>query len=53
MRLLCLLFLAAFVGAVGLFIYQNQQDVTLRLFDWPGPRPPVSNGVGPPVVVAE
>lgn len=34
MRLLCLLFLAVFVAAVGLFIYQNHQEVTLTLFDW-------------------
>jgi uncharacterized membrane protein YciS (DUF1049 family) len=35
MRLLCFLFLVAFAGAVGLLAYQNQQDVTLNMFNQP------------------
>jgi uncharacterized membrane protein YciS (DUF1049 family) len=31
MRLLCFLFLVAFVGAVGLLAYQNQQEVSLTV----------------------
>ncbi len=34
MRFLCFLFLLAFAGAVALFAYQNQQDVSLRFFNW-------------------
>ncbi len=33
MRLLCFLFLLAFAGALGLFAYQNQFDVTLTFWD--------------------
>jgi hypothetical protein len=33
MRLLCFLFLVAFVGAVGLLVYENQQEVPLKLFN--------------------
>jgi uncharacterized integral membrane protein len=34
MRLLYLLFLVAFAGAVVIFAYQNQEEVHLRFFDW-------------------
>jgi uncharacterized integral membrane protein len=34
MRFLCFLFLVVFGGAVAFFAYENQQDITLRLFDW-------------------
>ena len=34
MRLLCFLFLIAFAGAVGLFAWHNQQEVTLTFFNW-------------------
>jgi predicted ribosomally synthesized peptide with SipW-like signal peptide len=34
MRALCLLFLVAFLGAVGAFAYFNQQEVSLRMFNW-------------------
>jgi len=34
MRFLCFLFLVAFAGVIGLFAWQNQQEVTLRLFEW-------------------
>jgi hypothetical protein len=34
MRFLCFLFLVLFAGAVGAFAYFNQQDLTLRFFDW-------------------
>jgi uncharacterized integral membrane protein len=34
MRILCLLFLAAFAGAVGVFAVQNQQEVTLAFLRW-------------------
>lgn len=34
MRLLCLLFLAAFVGAVAIFVTQNQQTVTVSFWNW-------------------
>ena len=33
MRMICLLFLIVFAAAVGLFAYQNRQDVTLNFFD--------------------
>jgi hypothetical protein len=33
MRLLCFLFFLAFVGAVGLLAYQNQQDVSLMVLN--------------------
>jgi lysylphosphatidylglycerol synthetase-like protein (DUF2156 family) len=33
MRILCFLFLVAFAGAVALFAYQNQQEVSLTLWD--------------------
>jgi len=33
MRLLCFLFLVAFAGAVGVLAYQNQQEVTLAVFN--------------------
>ena len=33
MRLICFLFLLVFAGAVGLFAYQNQQEVTLAFWD--------------------
>ena len=33
MRFLCLLLLLAFLGAVGYFAYQNQQEVTLKFMD--------------------
>lgn len=33
MRTLCFLFLVAFLGAVGLLAYENQQDVTLTFFN--------------------
>jgi lipopolysaccharide assembly protein A len=34
MRLLCFLFLVAFVGAVVAFALQNQQEITLSFFKW-------------------
>jgi uncharacterized membrane protein YciS (DUF1049 family) len=34
MRVLCLLFLVVFAGAVTLFAWQNQSDVTLTFFNW-------------------
>jgi hypothetical protein len=34
MRFLCLLFLLVFAGAVGLFAYQNQHDVTVTFWSW-------------------
>jgi uncharacterized integral membrane protein len=34
MRFLCFLFLLAFAGAVGLFAYQNQHDVTVTFLKW-------------------
>jgi lipopolysaccharide assembly protein A len=34
MRLLCFLFLVAFVGAVVAFAMQNQQEITLSFFKW-------------------
>ena len=34
MRFLCFLFLVALAGAVGLFAWQNQQEVTIGFFDW-------------------
>jgi uncharacterized membrane protein YciS (DUF1049 family) len=34
MRLLCLLFLVAFAGAVVLFAFQNQQHVTLTFLNY-------------------
>jgi uncharacterized integral membrane protein len=34
MRFLCFLFLVAFAGAVGIFIYQNQHDVTVTFLNW-------------------
>jgi uncharacterized integral membrane protein len=34
MRVMCFLFLAVFVGIVVLFAWQNQDTVTLTLFDW-------------------
>jgi len=33
MRLFCFLFLLAFAGLVALLAYENQQDVTLTLFN--------------------
>ena len=33
MRLLCFLFFLAFVGAVGLLAYQNQQEVSLMVLN--------------------
>ena len=35
MRFLCFVFLLAFAGAVALFAYQNQQEVTLTFWDQP------------------
>ena len=34
MRFLCFLFLLAFVGVVVAFGYYNQEDVTLRFYQW-------------------
>ena len=34
MRLLCFLFLVAFAGVVFVFAQQNQQEVSLKFFDW-------------------
>jgi uncharacterized integral membrane protein len=34
MRVLCFLFLVALAGVVGVFAYQNQEDVTIRFLDW-------------------
>jgi hypothetical protein len=33
MRVICLVFLLAFAGAVAFFAYQNQQEVTLTFWD--------------------
>jgi uncharacterized integral membrane protein len=37
MRVLYFLFLVAFVVAVGMFAYFNQQPVTVRFLDWSTP----------------
>jgi lipopolysaccharide assembly protein A len=34
MRVICLLFLIAFGGAVAAFAYFNREVVAVRLFDW-------------------
>lgn len=34
MKLLCFLFLVVFAGAVALFAWQNQQDITLSFLYW-------------------
>ena len=34
MRVLCLLFLVAFVAAVGAFAFFNRQEVVVRFLDW-------------------
>src|ERR1043165_4600008 len=34
MRLFCLLFLLAFAGGAALLAYENQQDVTLNIFNY-------------------
>jgi lipopolysaccharide assembly protein A len=34
MRFVLLVFLLAFLAVVGLFAYQNQQEVTLVFFNW-------------------
>jgi hypothetical protein len=34
MRLLCFFFLIAFAGAVGIFAWQNQEQIILQFFDW-------------------
>jgi uncharacterized integral membrane protein len=34
MRILCFLFLLVFAGAVAAFAYENQQDITLKFFQW-------------------
>jgi uncharacterized integral membrane protein len=34
MRFICFLFLVAFAGAVALFAFHNQQEVTLTFFNW-------------------
>lgn len=34
MRALCFLFLILFAGAVGLFAYYNQAEVTVRFLEW-------------------
>jgi putative membrane protein len=34
MRLLCFLFLIAFVGALVVFVVQNQQEMTLEFLKW-------------------
>ena len=34
MRFLCLLFLLAFLAAVGIFAWQNQGDVTVAFLQW-------------------
>jgi uncharacterized integral membrane protein len=33
-RFLCFLFLAAFVGLVGAFAWQNQQEITLQFYPY-------------------
>ena len=33
MRVLCFLFLAAFVAAIGVFCYQNQEELSLMFWD--------------------
>jgi len=33
MRLLCFLFLLAFAGAAALLAYENQQEITLKVWD--------------------
>jgi uncharacterized membrane protein YciS (DUF1049 family) len=37
MRLFCFLFLVVFAGAVALFAWQNQQEITLSFFQWTQP----------------
>lgn len=34
MRVLCALFLLAFLAAIGIFAYQNQQELSLRFIQW-------------------
>lgn len=34
MRTICFLFLLLFAGAVGAFALFNQEEITLRFFDW-------------------
>ena len=34
MRFLCFLFLLVFAGAVGVFIYQNEHEVTVTFLNW-------------------
>jgi hypothetical protein len=34
MRLIYFLFLVAFAGAVGVFAYQNQHEITLTFLNW-------------------
>lgn len=34
MRFLCFLFLLVFVAAVGVFIYQNEHEVTVTFLNW-------------------
>jgi putative membrane protein len=34
MRTLCFLFLVAFAGAVGIFAYQNQEEMTIAFLQW-------------------
>jgi uncharacterized integral membrane protein len=33
-RFFCFLFLLAFAGAVGVFAWQNREDVTLHFLNW-------------------
>ncbi|MFO0967227.1 MAG: LapA family protein [Gemmataceae bacterium] len=34
MRAIAFLFLLAFLAAVGIFIYQNQREITVSFLDW-------------------
>ncbi len=34
MRILYFLFLIVFAGSVGIFAYQNQQEITLQFLQW-------------------
>ena len=38
MRVLCLLFLLAFLAAVGIFAYQNQEEIPITFLQWSATR---------------
>jgi uncharacterized integral membrane protein len=39
MRVICFLFLLAFIAAVGIFVYYNRQTVDLRYLEWSTSQP--------------